>query len=230
MDKVKAMLQELREEWFDEETIISAFYRSQSISSEDVVLAKEYNQAVVEVYEILSKALKAEELELLCRYVIDNAPYCSIGYVDSDSSSEHSAKELRKIKNTATQRGKRIIQRIMKKARNIEYPRSLREILLDNPSDRVAKPPRIEPGWLSIYYQNANIGAYWRYNSHRKCKEYTPLTQCRIPEYLQESFKNIDGKTPVCSMCGKRCRRKKFKIKRMKKSEFIRIIKERKHI
>ena len=33
MDKVKAMLQELREEWFDEETIISAFYRSQSISS-----------------------------------------------------------------------------------------------------------------------------------------------------------------------------------------------------
>ena len=116
MDKVKAMLQELREEWFDEETIISAFYRSQSISSEDVVLAKEYNQAVVEVYEILSKALKAEELELLCRYIIDNTPYCSIGYVDSSSEHRATEQELRKIKNTATQRGKRIIQRIMKKA------------------------------------------------------------------------------------------------------------------
>ena len=209
MSRVKALLQELQDQFLDDESIVEAYGIGYSVSPERVVIKREKYRDMIQIYRLLSSMLTPAELSNLVRYVVETRMFVELGAID-DVSEYRNEKHMRQVRSRASKRGKRIIDKLLKKLRSIasDIPGHLKEALIEEESEEVAELPRICIGWLYTTLEHVNNGGAWVYSTDRHKEVYTSQSICLIPEYLNAAFKNSEDGAVFCSMCGTKCTRK----------------------
>lgn len=194
MSNRSKLLNELKKQFLDDETLVSQYKQENGAYPSDLVAQKEKAEAIIKLWEIIAERLSWIELNDLVKYSVERRTY---GQIDTKG------KQVGQSEGASRQRGFKKMRRIFSKLsdlRNEDRVKELCAIISDNPSELEAGYPILQLGYPITFLQKHVVKVEKTRNTKVKVTH-----KCLIPEYLKESFN--DNKT-ICTWCGIHCTRK----------------------
>lgn len=192
------------EEYTSDNTLVELYGRTQGLDSLDIQIEREKRALIIRLIREAKHLLTSREWQVLKLYCIDKLPYEAIGeIIDMSKAGVY-----------------KTIKRLPIKLASIpsDIYLSAYVALTDNPSTTEATTPKEQVGWLVTLLPRLEVSAEFREIIHKKKvkgktkewteKKYETIVECRIPEYLQQSFRNREGRIPSCTLCQNKCKRK----------------------
>lgn len=186
MDALHRILQDIAEQWDNEENIINEYTYMYGRSPEDIVCEKETRAEVSKLIPLAAEFLDYEDRRILIRYIVDGLSMQSI------------ADELKISQQAVSDRLKKIPHKLRKYyARfadiipcfNPSYGGVVAENFTDTPISSYHPIPK-HP-FLFDYYVSWGVGGYW--GQYKGKPMYRTKKICKLKEYIGDSV--------ACSLC-----------------------------
>lgn len=184
MNSLSALLQDIRENFADEETLIDQYTRIEGRTPLDVLCEKESRLEIVELLKDIDKYLDPLDRKILQLYVIDG------------KTQDEVALRMKITRQAVSKRLGKMSWKIAKHGCEIPHFDNYkdRDFLIKNSTKEIGSPHGCD--FPFKYLEHINVGGFW--GQYRGKPIWKSKSECRILPYLRKSFG--DDKT-VCSLC-----------------------------
>ena len=207
MSALDNILLEIIDKYATEDEVIESYEQEYAISPEDLLVQRESRKEAIELIRFAMENLSQEDKDIIEMYVIERMTYEQIGYL----LGYHKSNILRKLAKIPHK-----LEKIYNKhATNPEFNLyNIENIPFDELKGLLFyRTPKIRFGQVSLGFpmdflrKQFKRAGWCKHKSGAKAglTEYTTTYQCKIRQYLAESFHEEEGETK-CNLCY-RCRR-----------------------
>jgi predicted DNA-binding protein YlxM (UPF0122 family) len=211
MDKLQALLKDVRDRFLDKETLIDQYVRQEGRPVDEVLVEMENRKETFELLNLAFEGLEQTDKRIIERYIIDNWTMADI------------AKELQMSQQAVSKRLSQLPEKIFKKfikngCKHGKY--SLEEKSIENFIPGLSIPFRADKtnavGFPSDLMERVGNGGYWNYKTKSGRRVYYSRKKCMLPEYYEVCFKDTKTACPLCYK--KKCRRGDYYTRIKKKT------------